>query len=263
MHTVCSSSHVYPSMHRAGGVFPGRCLSRRVSAQGGCLPRRVSAQGWCLPRGVSAQGSVCPGGVYQGCLPRGVSAQGVSTRVSAGVCPGGVYPRQMSAKVGVCPWGGVCQGVVYAQRGVWPERCLPRGVCPGGIYWGCLPRGLSAQMGVSARMGGVFPKGNYAVKIILILRFCSFILFFRDGQWMGTSSYKLSTGIWLYKRRPKKASLTVFLIGLVAQLIIRQMTSLITLTTFPMIQVKYSLFDTKLICLNPLGMFNFSIKMRI
>ena len=68
MRTVRSSSHVYSSMHWAGGCIPActgqgvypsmhwvggvsqRALGRGVSAQGGvCLG--VSAQGGCLPRG--------------------------------------------------------------------------------------------------------------------------------------------------------------------------------------------------------------------
>ena len=51
MQTVHSSSHVYPSMHWAGG----------------CLPRGVFAHWEDLPRVVSAQGDVCP----RVCLPGG------------------------------------------------------------------------------------------------------------------------------------------------------------------------------------------------
>ena len=58
MRTVHSSSHVYRSMHWAGGVSISACTGR-----GGCLHR-----GGVCQEG-SAQGGVCLGG---GCLPRGV-----------------------------------------------------------------------------------------------------------------------------------------------------------------------------------------------
>ena len=67
MHTVRSSSHVYPSMHRAGGV---------------------SAQGGVCPLGGSAQGDVCPGG----CLPTGVSARGLCIQA----CTGADTPREQN-----------------------------------------------------------------------------------------------------------------------------------------------------------------------
>ena len=72
-----------------GGVCPGLCLLRGVSAQAGCLPRG------CLPRAVSAQRGVCPGWVST----KGVSAPGC-------VCSEGCLPRLGVYQGGVCP--GVC-----------------------------------------------------------------------------------------------------------------------------------------------------------
>ena len=61
MRTVRGSSHVYPSMHWAGGYVSQHALGR------GCLPREVSSQGGCLPReGVCPEVGVCPGGVCPG-----------------------------------------------------------------------------------------------------------------------------------------------------------------------------------------------------
>ena len=65
MRTVRSSSHVYPSMHWAGGCVSQNARGRGMSADGGVCPGEMSAQG------VSAQGDVCPGGVCQGDVRRG------------------------------------------------------------------------------------------------------------------------------------------------------------------------------------------------
>ena len=59
MRTVRSSSHVYPSMHWAGGVCPEGVSAWGVSAQGGVCPEGVSAWEGCLPRGdVSGHGGL-------------------------------------------------------------------------------------------------------------------------------------------------------------------------------------------------------------
>ena len=108
MCTVRSSSHVYPSMHWAGGCTP-KCTGQRdvyprmhwpggvypsMHWAGECIPK-CTGQGWCvsqiaLGRGVSTQGMcVCPGGW---CLAGGVSGQG------------GVYPSMHLGRYPPPPW---------------------------------------------------------------------------------------------------------------------------------------------------------------
>ena len=89
MCTVHSSSHVYLSMHWAGGCVSQHALGRGLSAQG------VSAQDGVY------WGGVCPGGVYPGwCLSRGCLPRGCLPR---GCLPRGYLPRRVSAQEGVCP----------------------------------------------------------------------------------------------------------------------------------------------------------------
>ena len=67
MRTIRSSSHVYPSMHWAGGVYPSMHWAGGVCPEG-CLPGEGVYPGVC----------VCPGGVCLGRVPAqgGVSARG-------------------------------------------------------------------------------------------------------------------------------------------------------------------------------------------
>ena len=60
MCNVCTSSHVCPSMHWAGGMCIPACTGQR----GVCIPACTGWGGVCP--GVSSQGGVCPGGV---CIP--------------------------------------------------------------------------------------------------------------------------------------------------------------------------------------------------
>ena len=53
MRTVCSSSHVYPSMHWAGGcVYPSMHWAGGVYLGGVCLGVSARGGGGCLTRGV-------------------------------------------------------------------------------------------------------------------------------------------------------------------------------------------------------------------
>ena len=71
MRTVRSSSHVYLSMHWAGG-----CLPRQ---DGGRLPGVVSAQEGVCSRGVSAPGGSAPRGV---CIPACTEADPPMNRIT-------------------------------------------------------------------------------------------------------------------------------------------------------------------------------------
>ena len=92
MRTVRSSSHVYPSMHLAGGVYPSMrggvcpggvypsmhwagCVYPSMqggSAQGVCIPacRGGSAQGVCIPACTGQRVCIpaCRGGLPRGCV---------------------------------------------------------------------------------------------------------------------------------------------------------------------------------------------------
>ena len=70
MRTVRSSSHVYPSMHLAGGVYP--------SMQGG------SAQGVCIP--------ACRGGLPRGCVSQHALGRGVYPSMQGGSAQGVCIP---------------------------------------------------------------------------------------------------------------------------------------------------------------------------
>ena len=117
MRTVCSSSHVYPSMHWAGGCIPA------CTGQGGvCIPA-------CTGAGGDAQGGVCQGG----------------------------SESQHALRQKPPPWTewltNRCKNITFLQlRLQMVTRIIPVGCIPSAAVAarGCLPGGVSAQ-GVSAQ----------------------------------------------------------------------------------------------------------------
>ena len=90
--------------------------------------RKNLAKQECIKGGCVRSTAVAGGGAV-------VSAWGVSAQ--GGVCPGVCLPRRVSAQAGVWPGGRRCL----------PGGCLPRGVCPGGVYLGeCLHGGVYPSM---------------------------------------------------------------------------------------------------------------------